>query len=78
VQTLAELFDYVSAAWDTGGNAYCGTRTWYGCGLHDVFERLASREGLSAAEGEALAERMRAAMPACRACDCEPAKRAAE
>jgi hypothetical protein len=70
VQTLAELFEYVSAAWDPGGSSYCMTRTWFGCGLDDVFQRLASKEGLSATERSGLSVRMRNAMPLCRNCRC--------
>jgi hypothetical protein len=65
VQTLAELFEYVSAAWDPGGSSYCATKTWFGCGLDDVFQGLASKEGLSATERSALSARMRNAMPLC-------------
>jgi hypothetical protein len=73
-QTLAELFEYVSAAWDPGGSSYCATKTWFGCGLDDVFQGLASKEGLSATERSALSARMRNAMPLCRNCRCqEPA-----
>jgi ATP-dependent DNA ligase len=57
VQTLAELFEYVSAAWDPGGSSYCATKTWFGCGLDDAFQRLASKEGLSAVERFALSAR---------------------
>jgi hypothetical protein len=71
VQTLAELFEYVSAAWDPGGSSYCATRTWFGCGLDDVFQGLASKEGLSATERSALSARMRNALPLCRKCRCE-------
>src|SRR6516164_5584309 len=53
VQSLAELFEYVSAAWDPGGSSYCATKTWCGCGLDDVFQGLASKEGLSATERSA-------------------------
>jgi hypothetical protein len=77
VQTLAELFEYVSAAWDSGGSSYCATKTWFGCGLDDVFQGLASKEGLSATERSALSTRMRNAMPPCRNCWCngrKPAK----
>jgi hypothetical protein len=70
VETLAELFEYVSAAWDPGGSSYCATRTWFGCGLDDAFQRLASKEGLSAIERSALSARMRSAMPLCRNCRC--------
>jgi hypothetical protein len=77
VQTLAELFEYVSAAWDSGGSSYCATKTWFGCGLDDVFQGLASKEGLSATERSALSTRTRNAMPPCRNCWCngrKPAK----
>jgi len=70
VQSLAELFEYVSAAWDPGGSSYCATRTWFGCGLDDAFQRLASKEGLSATERSALSARMRNALPLCRNCRC--------
>jgi hypothetical protein len=74
VQTLAELFEYVSAAWDSSGSSYCATKTWFGCGLDDAFQRLASKEGLSATERSALSARMRNAMPPCRNCRCEPSR----
>jgi hypothetical protein len=70
VETLAELFEYVSAAWDPGGSSYCAIKTWLGCGLDDVFQRLASKEGLSPVERSALSARMRNAMPLCRNCRC--------
>jgi hypothetical protein len=70
VQTLAELFEYVSDAWEPGGDSYCSTKTWFGCGLDDAFQRLASKEGLSATERSALSARMRNAMPLCRNCRC--------
>jgi hypothetical protein len=76
VQTLAELFEYVSAAWDPGGSSYCATRTWFGCGLDDVFQGLASKEGLSATERSALSARMRDAMPLCRNCRCKKTNKA--
>jgi hypothetical protein len=74
VQTLAELIEYVSAARDSGGSSYCATKTWFGCGLDDVFQGFASREGLSGAERSALSARMRNAMPLCRNCWCNGRK----
>jgi hypothetical protein len=74
VRTLAELFEYVSAAWDSGGSSYCATKTWFSCGLDDAFQRLASKEGLSTTERSALSARMRNAMPLCRNCRCEPSR----
>jgi hypothetical protein len=76
VQTLAALFEYVSAAWDPGGSSYCATKTWFGCGLDDALQRLASKEGLSATERSVLSARMRTAMPPCRNCRCKKANKA--
>ena len=76
VQTLVELFEYVSAAWDPGGSSYCATKTWFGCGLDDAFQRLASKEGLSATERSVLSARMRDAMPPCRNCRCKKTNKA--
>jgi hypothetical protein len=70
IATLAELFDYVSAAWDTGGASYCATRAWNGTGLSDVFERFARGEGLPENEHPSLERKMLDAMPPCRACGC--------
>jgi hypothetical protein len=77
VQTLAELFEYVSAAWDAGGSSYCATKTWFGCGLDDAFQRLASKEELSTSERSALSARMRNAMPLCRNCRCTSSRKLA-
>ena len=75
VSTVAELFAYVSAAWDTGGKSYCATRTWFGTGLQDAFERLATQERVSEAERPDIVRQMIAAMPACRRCGCVTPRR---
>jgi hypothetical protein len=67
--TVAELAGYVASAGDTGGSVYCATKTWYGSGLSDAFERLAER--LSPAERRAAEQNMRAALPPCRDCGCQ-------
>jgi hypothetical protein len=72
VRTLAELFKYVSAASDPGGSTYCATKTWYGSGLSDAFERLAER--LSPAERRTAEQNMRALLPPCRNCGCQQTK----
>jgi hypothetical protein len=76
VQTLAELFEYVSAAWDPGGDSYCSTKTWFSYGPEEAFQRLASKEGLSATERSVLSARMRDAMPPCRNCRCKKTNKA--
>jgi hypothetical protein len=76
VQTLAELFEYVSAAWDPDSSSYCATKTWFDYGLEEAFQRLASKEGLSATERSALSARMRDAMPPCRNCRCKKTNKA--
>ena len=75
VSTVAELFAYVSATWDTGGKSYCATRTWFGTGLQDAFERLATQERVSEAERPDIVRQMIAAMPACRRCGCVTPRR---
>jgi hypothetical protein len=72
VGTVAELAAYVSGAWDSGGASYCATKTWYGSGLSDAFERLAAQ--LSPAERRAAEQNMRAALPPCRNCGCQQTK----
>jgi hypothetical protein len=71
-KTLAELTEYVSAARDPGGGSYCATKTWYGSGLSDAFERLAAH--LSPAERRAAEQNMRAVLPPCRNCGCQQTK----
>jgi hypothetical protein len=70
--SLAELADYVAGAWDPGGSVYCATKTWYGSGLSDAFERLAAH--LSPAERRAAEQHMRAVLPPCRNCGCQQTK----
>jgi hypothetical protein len=70
IETLAELFEYVSAAWDAGGNSYCSTKLWFSCGLEETFQGFAAKEGLPQIERTALSIRMRAVMPPCRNCRC--------
>jgi hypothetical protein len=72
VKTVAELAAYVADACDPGGPVYCATKTWYGSGLSDAFERLAAR--LSPAERRAAEQNMRAALPPCRNCGCQQTK----
>jgi hypothetical protein len=70
VSTMAEFAEYVARAWDPGGSAYCATKTWFGCGLNQVFEKLAEKESLSAAAKSALQRDLLATMPPCRECRC--------
>jgi hypothetical protein len=78
-KTVAELADYLAGrwpveqrgAWDPGGPIYCATKTWYGSGLSDAFERLAAQ--LSPAERRAAEQNLRAALPPCRNCGCQTA-----
>jgi hypothetical protein len=69
VRTVVELAVYVADAWDPGGSIYCATKTWYGSGLSDAFERLAAQ--LSPAERRAAEQSTRAALPPCRNCGCQ-------
>jgi hypothetical protein len=75
--TLTELAEYVSGAWDTGGSIYCATKTWFGSGLSDAFERIAAKEKLSKPARQAAERDLLATMPPCRNCGCRPAKRVA-
>jgi hypothetical protein len=70
--TIAEL---VAGAWDTGGPVYCATKTWFGTGISDAFERLAAQEHLSPAERRAAEQNMRATLPPCRNCGCRQVKK---
>jgi hypothetical protein len=75
VKTVAELAVYVAGVWDTGGAVYCATKTWFGTGLNDAFERLAAQEGLSAVERRATEQNMLATLPPCRNCGCQQMRR---
>jgi hypothetical protein len=67
---LDKLFKCVSGTWDTGGSSYCATRTWFGSGLSEAFDRLARHERVPEADRPALIHMMRDAMPPCRNCQC--------